>query len=77
MKKWERHYLHQKAIRNTHCKSLGMSIPQDKTYGVLERVPLLLTYFKAKDFWEIFKATGHSTIEFQTCICFKEDDDDE
>ena len=30
MKKWEKHYLHDKAIRDAQCSSLGIPIPDDK-----------------------------------------------
>ena len=69
MKEWELRYLHTKAVRDTHCESLGIEIPEDPGYGILTRVPQLNRAWIGDKFWALFNKTDHTSLLFERCAC--------
>ena len=74
VEKWKKRYLHDKAMRDAQCESLGIPIPDDKDVPEYSfTTPKnLFSKFNGKKFWSIFNKSGHSRCIFEECSCFKD-----
>ena len=66
---WEQRYEHDKAIRDTWCKSVGVSIPVDKKYGKLRHPKGFWKKWNGAEFYKLLNETVHTSIDFHKCKC--------
>jgi len=72
MERWEKEYLHARAVRDAQAETIGLPVPQDEKYGTLTAIPKLWNRFKGKEFLENLRMKGHSTMDKQHCVCSEE-----
>lgn len=71
MEEWERRYLHEKAVIEIQCASIGLEAPANQGYGRLQRPRGLWRRFCGPEFWKRMDEAGHTSIDFDECRCKK------